>query len=56
MAVKTRERTGTSRRKATFYVMDSESAIVSHEDCYTTNEICAALSDALNPELGVESP
>ena len=39
---------------ATFYVMDAEAAIVGHQDCYTTSEVCAALSDALDLEPGLE--
>ena len=38
---------------ATFYVMDAETAIVGHEDCYTTSEVCA-VSDALDLEPGLE--
>ncbi len=36
---------------ATFYVMDAESEIVGHEGCYTTSEVCTALSDVLDIEL-----
>lgn len=39
---------------ATFYLMDADSAIVGHEDCYTTSEVCAAVSAVLDLEPGLE--